>query len=411
MNNPTVLKSVSIVAFVISAIFTIMLMTSGTIGMFSFVLTAAMGLVLELAKCGFFYEALANTALNGAVRATMIAISLILIISSILASAAYIQNQANKTKNRQIQSSSQYKQLEQAKATQQDLYETKKREIEGLKVLQQNQQTAGDKIINSMPKNYIDRKNAQRASTASQMADTQKIIDRKSSELSQIGATLQSPIDTSGLKINSENGYTAMFKTMASIVNKSESYKDNPIDSDALEMWFFIILGVIFELVAVLTAYLAQLKRKSISPTLKKTSVQESNIGFKPQVVTAHNDNESIQAKRQIGFRASSPPSESKTDKIKSLETLSTTDFYNPSTNVPDINIDDIKKYVEYMYSNLKNGNESKGYNPIGQFTGVGVENARKIKAYLERLGIIKTIGTKTFVLCDLQACKAKVQA
>ena len=62
------------------------------------------------------------------------------------------------------------------------------------------------------------------------------------------------------------------------------------------------------------------------------------------------------------------------------------------------------------MYSKLKNGNVCKGYNTIGQYTGLGVDNARKIKSHLQKLGIIHTIGTKTYTQVDLQTCKAKLQ-
>lgn len=395
-------------------------MTSGTVGILAFLLTVGMGIILELAKCGFLFESLSNTKLSMPIRIIMAGIALLLVGASILASASYVQNQANKTKNIQTKTSSQYKQLEQGKALQQDLYNTKKQEIEDLKALQQKQQEEGERIISSMPKNYTDRRNQQRADTQKQIARTQETINQKSTELSQIGANLQAPIDTTNLKINSDNGYTAMFETIADIINDSEEYKGHPIKPEVLEMWFFIGLGIIFELVAVITAYLSQLKSthpqgKAIE---KDTIILNEGIGFKPQVITASKDNgfndDYIQAKRQIGFQAAAISSVTaatmpghKTEQSKSLESLVTPNTYNDS----NINQDDLRKYIEYMYATLRNGTESKGYNPIGQDTGIGIENARKIKAYLERLGIVRTVGTKTFVLLDLQACKGKLQA
>jgi len=133
MNNPTILKSISILAFIISALFTIILMTSGTVGVIAYILTVGMAVILETCKCGFFYEALSNTKLNIVIRGVLATIALLLVAASIFASASYVQNQANKTKNKQVKTSTQYKQLEEGKKVQQDLYNNKKKEIEDLK--------------------------------------------------------------------------------------------------------------------------------------------------------------------------------------------------------------------------------------------------------------------------------------
>jgi len=122
MNNPKNLKVVAIVSCVISALFTIILMTSGTVGVVALILTTGMAVILELCKCGFFYEAITNKTLPLPIRISLAVIAALLVGSSIFASAGYVQNQANATKNIQTKESSQYKQLETGKALQQDLY-------------------------------------------------------------------------------------------------------------------------------------------------------------------------------------------------------------------------------------------------------------------------------------------------
>ena len=384
-------------------------MTSGTVGIFNFVLNALMALVLELAKCGFIFEALTNTTLNKIMRTIMISISLILIGASIFASSAYIQNQANRVKNMQLQSSTQFKQFEQSKSLQQEMYDLKKREIEELQALKLNQKATGEKILSTMPTNYTDKKNEQRAITTGQITDTQKIIDRKSTELTQIGLTLQAPMDISNLKINSENGYTSMFVKISEMINKTKSFKDNPISPETLEMWFYLLLMILFEFVMVITAYLAQIKGKLEQLKSDKTS----NIpNESPNEIL---DTTELQPQNVLEVCSDNNPQLNKTylnknnlkiERVKNPESMVTTDSYKGL----EIDKKDMKKYVDYMYATLKNENECRGYNSIGQYTGIGVDKARRIKAQLVRLGVIHTVGTKTYTQVDMKTCKAKLQ-
>jgi hypothetical protein len=394
MNNVLVLKTVSILSFIISAIFTILLMTSNTIGILSFVLTVGMAVILELAKCGFFFEALTNNIIKMPVRILLGAIAILLIFASIFASAAYIQNQTNKAKNVQLQNSESYKQVEQNKKINVELYEIKKKEIEDLKNQINFERNETNKIIESMPANYIDRKNQARIQSQNKIADIQKNIDGKTKELYTLAEKIQitQKIDQNKNILN-ENGYTSMFENFANILNKNSATQEQKITTETLELWFYVMLGIIFEFVAVLTSYLALQKSNKLA-----TKTQNDVVGFKPTLIKTNEDTKEfdfIKPKMTIGFKQ-----ENKSQ--NKLENLQTPNFYNN---------EDIKKYITYMYTNLKNGNESKGYNPIGKNTGIGVEVARKIKAHLEQIGVIQTIGTKTFVLDDYQACTQKIQA
>jgi hypothetical protein len=435
MNNPLVLKFISVTAFIISALFTILLMTSGTVGILAFILTVGMAVILEVAKCGFFYESLTNTKLLLPIRALLGVIALLLVASSIFASGSYVQNQANKTKNKQLKESSQFKQLEQGKALQQDLYNVKKKEIDDLKGLQEQQKQEGTNIINSMPKNYIDRRNQQRVDTQKQVTETQKLIDKKSDELSGLGAALQNPIDSSNVKVNSDNGYTAMFKSISEVINSSEDYKNDPVKPESLEMWFFIGLGIIFELVAVLTAYLAQLKGKSVGAATKRDiSTDFPGIGFKPQVVTAISKdsdgvqgdyNEVVQAKRQIGFQSpgiSSVTASTRANKnIEVIENLKNCESCNiegkshdtslfltdevsgicESCKIDDIDNKVLNRYLDYIYSHVKNDGSIPGYQTTARDLGLGLDFVRKLKNHCEHLGILESdsVSRKTFII------------
>lgn len=414
MNNPIVLKSISILAFIISALFTIVLMTSGTVGIFSWILTVGMAVILETCKCGFFYEALSNTKLLAPIRALLAVIALLLVVSSILASASYVQNQANKTKNIQTKDSSQYKQLEAGKAVQGDLYNVKKKEIDDLKALQEKQQAEGEKIINSMPKNYIDRKNQQRADTIAQIAKTQDIINTKSNELSGLGESIKTPIDTTNLKLNSDNGYTAMFKTMTDMINSSPDYKDNPVTPEQLEMWFFIGLGIIFEMVAILTAYLSQLKSQSMGITANNNIYNDTSIGFRPQLVTATSkDSDSIKSNRVIGFQKPETLTvgsvEGDNMNYSQLPELKVVEPLTYTSVEEGFNRSDVIKYLEYMYDNQKRLGISQGMRTIAKNINIHEELARKIKGHLETLKIIKSEDLSTKILCSKHEALSRI--
>ena len=367
MNNPKVLKAVSIVAFIISALFTIILMTSGTVGNFAFLLTASMAVILELTKCGFFYEALTNKSLHLPIRISLGVLSILLVGSSIFASAGYVQNQANATKNMQTKGSTQYKQLEQAKSLQTDLYSVKKAEIEDLKKLKQQQQANGDNIVAAMPKNYIDKKNQVRSDTAAQISKTQEIINKRSNELTGINSSLLSPIDTTNLRISSDAGYTAMFQTISTWTG------GNP---ESLELWFFIALGVIFEFVAVLTAYLAQLKGgyKSYNPQ-PKTKIEIPRPKSDP---SENNRIPELTGSTKNGWKLS-----------KNNVTI-----FRPKTNKLSENSkvgeDDIQRYINFVMDNQKNG-LAPGRNKIVQGVGMSQEKCRTIHNILIDRGILET--------------------
>ena len=352
MNNPSVLKAISAIAFVISAIFTIRLFISSSVGITACILSALMALVLEIAKVGFFYEGLTNRLLNPIIRGTLITISVALVLSSMFASSAYVQNEANKTKNKEIQTSTQYKQAEESRTMQKDLYSQKKSELAALQQNKINTINELTKVRDSYPKNYFTVKENLTREMNKKSAEIQNKIDAKSSELSTIAGGLSSPIDTTKLNVLESKGYSGIFKLVAGLISTEEA----PVDPFKLELFFFIILGVIFEAVAILSAYLSQLK----SPRSIDTPNVQQITSPSRKMVFAKKDN-------QIGFQA-------------------------PSKNFTS---DDINVYLDYMYNNAKD-DVSPGYIKISNDTSLPIETCRKIKAHLEHLNVIGTVNRST---------------
>ena len=159
--------------------------------------------------------------------------------------------------------------------------------------------------------------------------------------------------------------------------------KDNPWDVTQLEVMLFSILSVTFELVAIFLMYLSQLGSSVNINNLQHSEHNNKIDYFRPKVVESSvksNVSNSIDTlPKKIGFQ---PPGENSDRGL--------------------INQDDLQKYLDYMYSNAKD-NISPGYIAIGQQAGIGVENARKIKAYLERNGIIEVQRNRTIILSEFK--------
>jgi hypothetical protein len=271
-----------------------------------------------------------------------------------------------------------------------------------------------ERIRDSYPKNYITVKENLSYKINQKAVELQNKIDQKSNELSTLSSTLSVPVDTAKLNISDTKGYTAMFKILADKLNSSEEFQDSPINSSELEMWFFICLGIIFEIVAILTAYLAQVEANKVgrSETISHNN-QNKVVGFTPgKTAMATNAQFEMQegpkaiheeSKRIIGFR---PDPASST-------TPSTLEYLNipqeTIINIPDaLETDDVKKYIEHMYMTA-NGNEARGSARIAKEIEMNPETARKIRGILEAHGIVKSdkVKKKTYILSPMPTLRA----
>jgi hypothetical protein len=268
-----------------------------------------------------------------------------------------------------------------------------------------------EKIRDNWGKNYKTQKSLEQEKINATSAKYNQDIQAKEQQLQSIATSLNMKTNES---LKSE-GFQGLYNVLAKYINdiKIESYEIKQTTSEDVSFWLNFCISISLEFFGIGFIYLS-MKEESVSKLSTQHSNGNHNIGFKHLATTTANESNTIQnfknfnpsdnnnfpntIDRRIGFVYENP------------KTLIDTDFYNGSN---DIKIEDLKKYIEYMYNSdkYKNFQESPGYNPIGRDTQIGIETARKIKAYLERLGIVETIGTKTFVRVDLQACKEKVQA
>jgi hypothetical protein len=94
--------------------------------------------------------------------------------------------------------------------------------------------------------------------------------------------------------------------------------------------------------------------------------------------------------------------------KIISLEkpnrSLSLKGFSNltPNKTPKSFKSEDVQKYLDYMYKTAKESKGdliSEGYIKISKNIGLTQETCRKIKAWLEQEGTIKSDGAKTIIL------------
>jgi hypothetical protein len=412
-------KILSIIAFIISAIFTILLMTSGTVGILSLILTVGMAIVLELSKCGFLYEALANTKVNFAIRGVMGFISVLLVGASIFASSSYIQNQNNARANIRIQTSTQFKSLEEGKNIQKDLYTTKKEELKRLQNLQEQQKADGEQAVKSLPKDYISKKAETRQATANRISNTQKSIDNIQNELSGLTSELQKPIDTTNLQVKSENGYSAMFQGIAKFLNNTESYKNSPVNAESLEMWFFIVLGILFELIAVITFYLGNLD--SVKANVESGENKKPyNIGYKQQsfatarkqdsndrdnTIKSHlqeegpleqKDEQEPEVKRKIGF-------ECKSSMKKEIEPQAK---QGQGVEIDNVDNEIIRAYVKRMCKDKQVGDVVDGYKSISKDINISPTTGYKILGYLVNNNYINSSPTGTILLKNIGQIK-----
>ncbi len=375
--------------------------------------------------------------MNNMIRIISGTLAVILTVITIIASAGYIVNESNMVENKQIKSSVEFKSLEDAKINQKDLYTVKKNEIERLQAMQEKIKTEGNQAVNSLPRDYITAKQNQRDKTSRQVDTIQSQINTIQSELSNISNNISKPIDVKNIKFKNENGYISLFEMIASGLNKTESFKESPVSTNDLMIYFFIFISAIFQLVAV---WLYVIEKKVISIVAfvisfaftfcLMTSMTMGIVSYilaggmafvldASSVMLMHIAFFGIDLKFIPSTLSTKTNLKSKLDNLKSFKLPKRSDSpitarkigfdienkKNPNIikfdKVSDFNDGDLKKYIEYMNATAIDG-ISQGYCKIAKNIGIPVNKANKIKGYLEQKNIIKTIGGKTEILKNI---------
>lgn len=364
---------ISVVSFIVSAYFTILLFKSSSVGLFDAIPMVAVAIIFEFSKWCLLKESIVGQH-RGPMKTVIFSLWAFTTLASIIASAGYVLNQSNGTKNINMESSTAYQNQIQARNNQADLYAIKKQELNNLIQTKDTNLKDLAKSRDSLPRDYITAKENYniRINQATEKLDT--LINTKSSELTSISSNLQNPIKVDA-NVLPTSGYAAVFQLAADFLNNNDtSAKKNPYHAEVMELWFFLVLGVGIELLANVFAYLAQVSTNDIA--VKK---EPSSHGLVPT--------QTLLPSNVVDIRNREPKEKIQGNKI---------DF--KAVQAQEFDEADMKKYVEYMRQNEKNG-YSPGYKSIAANIGIGVEVARSIKNRLERDRVIVVDGNRTKII------------
>jgi len=360
------LKFNSTLNFIVSAIFTVILITSGMNSWFAVLLGAAMAIGMELPKVGFMYEAAVNKDLNGWIRLVLGVLSLILVCFSIAASASYMVNQTNIKRNESIMQSDEYTHLKENREMLKSSLASNQALIKTISDSYDAQIKGLTETKNNYPSNYITKKENLQKDINKLESDKIKALADANLKIEESAMNIDKSASVSDIKLNAAGGFDGF---MGSITNFLNSKRKEPITPDVVTMIFFISMYITYELLTVMLVVLYAIKTKkekvleTSTPVITKTD--NKVVEMKPQ-----------ERERVIGFK-------------------------NESIGV---NKDNLKKYVDYMYNNVKPNNCSAGYVTIAKDIKIETEEARGIKSYLQQQGVLKVDGNRTKILKDKSA-------
>lgn len=400
MNNKHILKVLSSLAFVVSAIFTVRLLTGTSVGVINTILITLMGVIFEFSKCFFLYKSIDKPKnVNSVVRNFSAIVVIFLFGVSILASLSFLQNETNKNKNKSILKSDGYKQQVQAKEQLNDLYNNKKAQIVSLQeqTKQQVQALAGQR--DSMPSNYITRKANINKQISSLQSESNKQIAIINSKLDTIVSKQSETINIKDIAFNSEKGYSAFLEVVA----KQVSNEDITYSVEELEVILFSLIAICFEFVAVLLYYYN--KRSEVSVEVEE--VQETMADATPVETPKNIAPITPIRKSGIGFQYD--------NSIQAKKQENTSSNISPKILEPELRHTDIilKKYgcidkktvTSYLVNAEKskavknNGHEISGVQVLAKECNVSENSAKNVFGYLKHLGIIEVKNRSSFLV------------
>jgi len=340
------IQHISTLAFLISLIYTCRLMLSNVEGWFDQGLTLGMALVLELGKCVFLYIGLTSKNLSKPAKYIMTFIGVFLFLVSICASLSCLFNQANETYNKNIISSEIYK-----------------RKIQVINDLTTQR--------NNYAEDYIKTK-----------ADLTKQILELNEELK-----IEFPL-------RSTKGYTAFFEVITNWINKKETKE--PLSTSKLQLLFFTIVSITFELVAIFLFYLHEKEKQAIA-----SSSVEAVQSLASNSMAQNNYIEERVKKKEI--EPILKPVLAETLKDNKIGFKYTESNKNKDDQKQEFSNEDMLNYLNYMLEDARKreSNISRGYKAIAKEINISEGEAFKIKNALELKEIIKSEGNQTIILKD----------
>jgi hypothetical protein len=356
MNN--MLGFASKLAFVISGLFTLIMMTSGVVGLFPIVLMGASAIILELGKCLTFYYAIEGNigeiGITKNIRKVLFSASCILFIASIAASLSFMQNNMNKTKNTSVENVSKFEKQENNIKIQNSLIEDERKSKNKLETK-----------LEQTPSEYItERKNIT------------EMIQIKLNKIDELSKELQDMQNKKIIIKNETKGYISFLGSIRVILNKIIG---TDLKFETIETIFFGTLCVVFEIVAILLFYLDKLKEFSESNNKTKKPTKPK---IKPQ------------PKKLV-----KPPIEIN-DKIKRIPIHVNGKNINEQKKIT-FDEDDINKYIQYVYDNSEDG-KSPPASKINEATNLGLRKISGIRTMLMDMDIlVKDAKNVTYIIKD----------
>jgi hypothetical protein len=309
MSKKSKFTAISILGFVLSALFTIQLFLSNSTGKFEKCMMILAAIVFECSKWILLWEGFSGKH-SATLKTALITLWLMVTAGSIVASCGYVLNQSNTTQNKAMVESVEYRQAEEGRKIQIDAFSAKKAEIEQLR-----------KQADGLPLNYFTMK--------------QNIMDKvavKSKELSTISSQISQPIKISAPL--SSNGYTAFFQMIGKMMDE---------EPKQLELLFFMAIGIILEAIANVFAYLAQKETNlvAVAPNIQQA---HPTAEFKPKMYSP---------------KARIPVKKNKLNVIPFVKKNETVHNFTESQAMAEFTNDDVEKFVEVMLSSedAKKGN------------------------------------------------------
>jgi len=365
------IKVLKITGFVASGFISFKLMTTLCETKMDYILAFSMTLVLQSSSFYFFNKALLEFNLRNRNKKYLYTIlATLLFIFSIIGTISFQFALQNKAVNDLMLNSSNYKQQQVNKQLNIDLVNTKKEEIENIKLNYNSQISAIDESIadyrklekaqNQLYTTKIETLNKSKNELIAGLSYNLKELNKDLEKLTQvaISPTLAS-IDS--LQLEHTKGYLGMLSKIAKWTN---------IDLDILSLILQIFAACLFELTAI-CLHIEDTKIKlNVTPKNTQNVLQAD---FKPKKINI--EKQEKQEKQVIGFNPAK--TETKPTKPSKLE---------------------IETYLDCMFNNSKDGH-SPGYKKISNLTSLSQENCRKIKGHLEQLNVIETQGTRTHIL------------
>jgi hypothetical protein len=416
-----IIKSLSIVAFIISAIFTIKLMTSGSSGIVNTLLVAGMGVVLELSKCLFGLAGFTNVVTsNKTLKSICIGVSVLLVMFSIIASLSFMQNQTNTIKNKDFKKSEGYQQQVTAKETASKMMDSTSIEI---KRLQDESKSEIAKLEaqrdEAKKRNWISTSGVGVNAINDKISATRNkyndLIEKQNVKLEGYSNRASSNIDASKVNVKSNKGYTAFLETIAGWI----STEDAPVTSELLELILFSVISITFEVVAVLLFVLGK-ESESLTGAEVYNDSNKNNIDIGADAEPNLRGKEVMPLKKNcaIGFnQEGQSPNDNIREKIIGFKpydnNIKSNNIKNDNTLEPssrEVNI--IEKYcvdrqtvLNYLEKaeeskKIKNNNdEISGLQALSKECSIPENTARNVFGYLKHLGIIEVRGRSSFLI------------